>query len=138
MFVAETPSALALVDAVREGDLDTIRDVLTGKDDAQLWTLALVLAALVTDDPPDPERVLDLCCDTQTRLTYSARPQAWPVEDLQTALCVAQARTAPGATWVARGVAEHRRRRAIRDAQLDQANARALAARRDNAHGKVA
>lgn len=130
IFVTETPAALALVDAVRADDQDTIRDILTARDDSQLWALVLNLAALVDADQPDPERILRYCCSVETRLTYSDQPETWPIEDLQDALCVWHARTAdPTTRWVARGIAEHRRRRTERQAALDALNAQALAAR---------
>lgn len=136
LFVSEIPAAQQLVAAVREGDEDSVRDVLTARSEAQMWALVLDLAAMVTQDVPDPERVLRYCCDTPTRLQYSDRPESWPVEDLQQASCVAAARTEPGATWVARGVAELRRRRSQRDALLADLNRQVIAARR--AHLEVA
>lgn len=138
LFVSEIPAAQALVAAVRAGDEDTIRDVLTARSDAQMWALVLDLAAMVTDDVPDPERVLEQCCDVPTRLAYSDAPHRWPVEDLHTAMCVHRARTDPGATWVARGVAELRRRRAARQALIADLTATAAAVHRDKqAHRRV-
>lgn len=128
VFVAVTPDALALVEAVHAGDEDAAREVLTRQSEATLWAMATALAAM-TPGRPNPERVLRFCCGTETRLTYSDRPQTWPVEDLQDALCVARARTAPGARWVARGVAEWKRRREVRERKQAELDAEAMRVR---------
>lgn len=126
-FLKVSPAATRLVAAVHAEDVDAARDILLEHSDADLWALTVALAAMVSR--PDPERVLRYCVPVETRLALSARPQSWPMEDLQSALCVHRARTAPGALWVARGVREWARRRQARQAHLEQANRAALAVR---------
>lgn len=130
-FVAAIAPATQLVEAVHAGDVGAVRDViLAQRSEDATWALLVDLAAMVPAKP-NPERVLRFACDVDTRLTYSERPGAWSMEDLQTALAVSRLRGDPeaGALWVRRGLAEWRRRRRDRDEHLAAADAAALAAR---------